>query len=427
VNRAEALRALGATLLSGGARPRSQGVSLAAGPLCQLNVRDFGAKGDGKTDDTDAVQKAITAAASVAKPWNGGRLCVPAGVYIVGPLIVNAHCLILVGEGWTNTVLQLRPQSNGDLLTVNGGPNVNFTSLQIESLQLDGNRAEQSGTSHCLHVSSVWNCVFGPGLALRNARTDGLFFSTDGGKPGCVQNWSHGLFVENCGRYGIHATEDFQQFNVADSIIQWNTAGGICYEPNPGKMGGHISHNYFEGIPGGREQAYGIIVNANQYQSMEIHNNVFNQMRTAAVWLRSGTRAVSLKANQSGSTGGPFAVIVEPGSYGHVAEINDWDKPVSGMLPNTVAAGMSEDRGNADVTLVVGRDHPTQRFATRLTATHTVTLSGDFALNGARFRIVRTAPGNYPLRVLDASMNQDQWLDLEYDGQHWYVVAAGKL
>jgi hypothetical protein len=60
-------------------------VLLAAGALAQdgagyVNVRDFGAKGDGKTDDTPAIQKAIDA---LGEP--GGEVYVPAGRYFLEP------------------------------------------------------------------------------------------------------------------------------------------------------------------------------------------------------------------------------------------------------------------------------------------------------------------------------------------------------
>ncbi len=390
MNRAEALKLLGAGMFAGTRLPGSPAESPRA---FGLNVRDFGAKGDGESDDTEAVQRAFAAAGMAAAPWNGGRLFFPAGVYVVGPLFAKAHCLSLFGEGWTNTKLKLKSQSNADLLTVLGGPNTNYTGVRIEAMLLDGNGAEQTEISHCLRISSVWNGLLGPGLGLTRAHTDGLVFSTDGGS-GCVQNWCHGVYIEGCGRYGIHATEAFQQLNIVDSIVQWNKAGGICYEPEPGKMGGRISHNYFEGYRG-HEQAYGIVVNANQYQSLEIHNNIFNGMERAAVWLKAGTRSVSLKCNQAGHTGGPHSVIIDTDSYGHVGELNDWDKPVSGMLPNTVAAGMSTDRGDADVTLQTLRDQPTQRFASPLSAARQVWLSPAYAFNGARFRIVRTGAGRF--------------------------------
>src|ERR1700741_3527897 len=52
----------------------------------ELNVRDFGAKGDGVTDDGPAFQKALDALATAG----GGTLFVPEGQYaIVTPVIKN--------------------------------------------------------------------------------------------------------------------------------------------------------------------------------------------------------------------------------------------------------------------------------------------------------------------------------------------------
>ena len=50
-----------------------------------LNVADFGAVGDGQTDDTAAIQSAINLCAV------GGRVLVPAGTYYVRPLVLKSH------------------------------------------------------------------------------------------------------------------------------------------------------------------------------------------------------------------------------------------------------------------------------------------------------------------------------------------------
>ena len=52
---------------------------------CALNVRDFGAAGDGRSDDTRAIQTAID-----YLPKNG-RLFFPAGIYLYRPLSLKSH------------------------------------------------------------------------------------------------------------------------------------------------------------------------------------------------------------------------------------------------------------------------------------------------------------------------------------------------
>ena len=58
-----------------------------------INVRDFGAKGDGIRDDTIAVQTAINCLPK------GGRLYFPKGTYLVAPLCMKSHTTLELPEG----------------------------------------------------------------------------------------------------------------------------------------------------------------------------------------------------------------------------------------------------------------------------------------------------------------------------------------
>ena len=58
-----------------------------------ISVKDFGAVGDGETDDTDAIQSAI----HYCPP--GGRVTVPAGVYYVRPLVMKSHLTLELKAG----------------------------------------------------------------------------------------------------------------------------------------------------------------------------------------------------------------------------------------------------------------------------------------------------------------------------------------
>ena len=61
-----------------------------------VSVKDFGAVGDGVTDDTAAIQSAVTAAA-------GGRLYIPAGNYRVTSTVNVTHPTYIEGDGQGNT------------------------------------------------------------------------------------------------------------------------------------------------------------------------------------------------------------------------------------------------------------------------------------------------------------------------------------
>ena len=62
---------------------------------CALNVRDFGAVGDGVAEDTGAIQRAI-----LLLP-RGGRLYFPAGTYRTSPIFLKSHMTLELAQGAT--------------------------------------------------------------------------------------------------------------------------------------------------------------------------------------------------------------------------------------------------------------------------------------------------------------------------------------
>jgi hypothetical protein len=102
------------------------------------NVKDFGAKGDGASDDSSAFMKAI-------RDTNSGAILVPAGTYLIkSPLEINTS-VVLRGEGADKThllfdltgisrhALYIRNQTNGSWTDVKGGFTKGSTSLTVAS------------------------------------------------------------------------------------------------------------------------------------------------------------------------------------------------------------------------------------------------------------------------------------------------------
>ena len=69
-------------------------------PADWSNVRSFGAKGDGATDDTRAFAAAVSAA-----QVRGGTVYVPVGTYLVSHVTLPSHVQLL-GESRTGSVLR---------------------------------------------------------------------------------------------------------------------------------------------------------------------------------------------------------------------------------------------------------------------------------------------------------------------------------
>lgn len=75
-------------------------LSVNSNPINVINVRDFGATGDGATDDTASIQAALT-----ASPADGGTVFFPAGTYIIRSALVPENNTQMVGEGDCASIL----------------------------------------------------------------------------------------------------------------------------------------------------------------------------------------------------------------------------------------------------------------------------------------------------------------------------------
>lgn len=98
-----------------------------------VSVKDFGAKGDGTTDDTAAFASAIA-----GLPATGGTLLAPAGTYLTNFTIAKPH-VVIRGDGRRSTLF--KPKINAAVVTYDS------TSGAIESNALQDVGFDAAGTS----------------------------------------------------------------------------------------------------------------------------------------------------------------------------------------------------------------------------------------------------------------------------------------
>ena len=60
-----------------------------------VNVKDFGATGDGKSLDSEAIQRAIDA----AHADGGGKVTVPKGTYLAGTIVLKDNITLHLDDG----------------------------------------------------------------------------------------------------------------------------------------------------------------------------------------------------------------------------------------------------------------------------------------------------------------------------------------
>lgn len=174
----------------------------------ELNVQEMGAVGDGATNDTVAIQAAITLA------LNGGpRVYIPKGTYAISGVTVRGSNVAIRGDGATQTILKrITGSASNNVLelgdTANGNSSAEYSKITVEGLTVDGNKAGVAQPSSDL---TDWGI---PMTKISNSTIKGVrALNCWNGGIGVFINSNYNFldcYVENCGvgnTYGGGTTE----------------------------------------------------------------------------------------------------------------------------------------------------------------------------------------------------------------------------
>jgi hypothetical protein len=167
------------------------------GPSPHLDVKAYGAIGNGITDDTNAIQNTINAAAAST----GSIVFFPPGVYLVSQIAL-AQGVSLVGSGinpspWgLGTTLQQKANVNKHLIVSTGSGGYQHWSV-ISNMRLQGDASNTSGSGIHFSVASGEGTKF-EHLLIENFAAEGIFVL--GGVPLYMED----IHAFSNGTYGIN-------------------------------------------------------------------------------------------------------------------------------------------------------------------------------------------------------------------------------
>lgn len=233
------------------ARTRTGNRPVGQGELV-INVKDapYGAKGDGLTDDTAAIQDALDAAGNIG---NGATVLIPPGVYMINAVLNSGGALYPKSN--TNIHLEgtLRCIPNdagtsGNVYSVVYCKDVSNVSITGGG-RIEGDRDDHDGTSgefgHCLRINGCSDIKV-DGITCVDAWGDGIVISGGAGatNPSSTRVYLSNITCDNNRRQGlsiISATEV-----VVSNCVFSNTNGtapqaGVDIEPNPGETAADIT------------------------------------------------------------------------------------------------------------------------------------------------------------------------------------------
>jgi hypothetical protein len=173
-----------------------------------FNVLDFGALGDGVTDDRTAINNAITAVNAAG----GGVLLFPAGkVFTHANTITISANVTIMGYGAELKATDNPTASTGNQQVICSGDNISIYGLKLSSV----NDGVTKGSPHKLQsvgTSTIKNLLL-KNIEITSALDMGVLISNVNGfrMAGC--------YIHDCNADGIHLTNGTTNFSITGCVV----------------------------------------------------------------------------------------------------------------------------------------------------------------------------------------------------------------
>lgn len=171
---------------------------------CCVSIKDFGAKGDGVSDDTASIQAAINSIAAT-----GGCVCIPTGTYIVSNTITLPSKVSIAGSGIASAVISatLAMTNLQDVFYANTS-----TFVTICNISILGNTNGTNGAGSAIHFKNGSNNSVS-NVYIENTTQAGIRLEEQNNSSvdSCTLNY--------CGRTGYADNHGIMVYSAAGSVI----------------------------------------------------------------------------------------------------------------------------------------------------------------------------------------------------------------
>ena len=217
-----------------GIEPDADGnVEIEASAQNVVNVKDYGATGDGVTDDTAAI------AAAIADLNAGDTLYFPEGVYRVSNIDLKSDMTVR-GEGWCS-VIKLLDNTSGthnNCLNMVGSRSNPIRNIIIRDIKLDGNRMTDGEYKQMSTGDSADQRLNGMHIRFASDIYAENVWMHNNGYHGCIMTYAENVVIQNCkstdnGFRPIHGHTMITNCRVSNCVCENNglgLQGGSGYE-----------------------------------------------------------------------------------------------------------------------------------------------------------------------------------------------------
>jgi len=298
-----------------------------------VNVKNFGAVGNGTTDDYSAIQSAINSVSS-------GIVYFPAGPYLITKgLVVNSNNTVLMGSG-KNTASMIVSACNSNIITVNG------MRCSIDGLAIDGNgngkngrgynkngdgiviNGTQSEVSNCIIQNCAGNGINAPYVQTSNHNKNISNCKIYTCKQAGIIVSSNDMYIKDC---EIANNEGNQQVILAGAnnrMYNCHIWSADQYMTNKNTVGVEIrgGGGQVQGCVFDRNNKYGLSINPNKFQSVNtaiVANNWFYQNGVSGIHFIGGSNIVITGNAFRNDGAGTFAISGEGDKYKNISLSNN--------------------------------------------------------------------------------------------------------